>query len=193
MAERRRNTDNARRYRTYGSVAYQPEYDQEPARAPSRREQMRGSTVRRPEPRRQEQARPRKRPAIRPDVQVRSQGAVSLFAVVGIFAVLVSAFLFVVSCAKLAVANNDIVDLRAQLADLQDENRTLQAKYELVFDLEAIEKKFLSDGTMVKPGSSQTVYLDLSDGDSVVYCDGAGDGLSGVLQRAERFFAGLLP
>ena len=128
MAERRRNTDNARRYRTYGSVAYQPEYDQEPARAPSRREQMRGSTVRRPEPRRQEQARPRKRPAIRPDVQVRSQGAVSLFAVVGIFAVLVSAFLFVVSCAKLAVANNDIVDLRAQLADLQDENRTLQAK-----------------------------------------------------------------
>ena len=49
MAERRRNTDNARRYRTYGSVAYQPEYDQEPARAPSRREQMRGSTVRRPE------------------------------------------------------------------------------------------------------------------------------------------------
>lgn len=193
MAERRRNTDNARRYRTYGSVAYQPEYDQEPARAPSRREQMRGSTVRHPEPRRQEQARPRKRPAIRPDVQVRSQGAVSLFAVVGIFAVLVSAFLFVVSCAKLAVANNDIVDLRAQLADLQDENRTLQAKYELVFDLEAIEKKFLSDGTMVKPGSSQTVYLDLSDGDSVVYCDGAGDGLSGVLQRAERFFAGLLP
>ena len=193
MAERRRNTDNARRYRTYGSVAYQPEYDQEPARAPSRREQMRGSTVRRPEPRRQEQARPRKRPAIRPDVQVRSQGAVSLFAVVGIFAVLVSAFLFVVSCAKLTVANNDLVDLRAQLADLQDENRTLQAKYELVFDLEAIEKKFLSDGTMVKPGSSQTVYLDLSDGDSVVYCDGAGDGLSGVLQRAERFFAGLLP
>ena len=192
MAERRRNTDHTRRYRTYGSVAYQPEYEQDPVRAPSRREQVRGNTVRRPEPRRQEQVRPRKRPAIRPDVQVRPQGAVSLFAVAGLFAVLVSAFLFVVSCAQLAVANNDIVDLRAQLADLQDENRTLQAKYELVFDLEAIEKEFLSDGTMVKPGSSQTVYLVLSGGDSVEYCDGAGDGLSGMLQRAERFFADLL-
>lgn len=192
MAERRRNTDNTSRYRTYGSVAYQPEYEQDPVHAPSRRELVRGNTVRRPEPRRQEQVRPRKRPAIRPDVQVRPQGAVSLFAVAGLFAVLVSAFLFVVSCAQLAVANNDIVDLRAQLADLQDENRTLQAKYELVFDLEAIEKEFLSDGTMVKPGPGQTVYLDLSGEDSVVYCDGAGEGLSGVLQRAERFFADLL-
>ncbi len=192
MAGRRRNTDNVRRYRTYGSAAYQPEYEQEPVRAPSRKEQVRGNTVRRPEPRRGEQIRPRKRPALRPDVQVRPQGAVSLFAIVGLFAVLACTFLFVVSCAQLAVANNDIVELRSQLADLQDENRTLQAKYELVFDLEAIEKQFLSDGTMVKPGPSQTVYLDLSGGDSVVYYDGAGNGLSGLLQRGERFFAGLL-
>ena len=73
-----------------------------------------------------------------------------------------------------------------------NENRTLQAKYELVFDLEAIEQQFLSDGTMVKPSSGQTVYLDLSGGDSVVYYDGAGDGLSGILQRAEQFFAALM-
>ena len=91
-----------------------------------------------------------------------------------------------------AVANNDIVDLRAQLSDLQDENRTLQAKYELVFDLESIEKQFLSDGSMVKPGAGQTVYLDLSGGDSVVYYDGAGDGLSGLVQRAEQFLGGLM-
>lgn len=195
MAERRRNTGstgNARRYRTYGSEAYQPEYEQEPVRAPSRREQIRGNTVRRPEPQRREQIRPRKRPAVRPEIQVRPQGAVSPFAVVGLFAVLACTFLFVVSCARLAVANNDIVDLRAQLADLQDENRTLQAKYELVFDLEAIEKQFLSDGTMVKPGPGQTVYLDLSSGDSVMYYDGAGEGLSGLLQRAEQFFADLV-
>ena len=195
MAERRRNTGSTggtRRYRTYGSAAYQPEYEQEPDRAPSRREQVRGNTVRRPEPVRRPKVQPRKRPAVRPDVQVRPQGAVSPFAVVGLFAVLACAFLFVVSCAQLAVANNDIVELRSQLADLQDENRTLQAKYELVFDLEAIEKQFLSDGTMVKPGPSQTVYLDLSGGDSVMYYDGAGDKLSGLLQRAEQFFAGLM-
>ncbi len=105
---------------------------------------------------------------------------------------LACAFLLVLNCARLAVANNDIVELRSTLAELQDENRTLQAKYELMYDLEAIEKQFLSDGTMVRPGAGQTVYLDLSEGDSVVYYDGAGEGLSGLLQRAERFFTELL-
>ncbi|MCI8699348.1 MAG: hypothetical protein HFF29_09645 [Oscillospiraceae bacterium] len=188
-AERRKDT---RRYRTNGSVAYQPEFEQESARRSSRRELVRGNTVRRPEPARRPQPRPRRRPAVRPDVQVRPQSAVAPFTVVGLFAVLACAWLLVVSCAKLAVANSDIVDLRAQLSDLQDEGRTLQAKYELVFDLEAIEKQFLSDGSMVRPGVGQTVYLDLSGGDRVVYYDGAGEGLSGLLQRAERFFAGLV-
>ena len=45
---------------------------------------------------------------------------------------------------------------------------------------------------MVRPNENQTVYLDLSGGDSVVYYDGSKNGLSGILQRAERFFAGLL-
>ena len=188
-AERRKDT---RRYRTNGSVAYQPEFEQESARRSSRRELVRGNTVRRPEPARRPQPRPRRRPAVRPDVQVRTQSAVAPFTVVGLFAVLACAWLLVVSCAKLAVANSDIVDLRAQLSDLQDEGRTLQAKYELVFDLEAIEKQFLSDGSMVRPGVGQTVYLDLSGGDRVVYYDGAGEGLSGLLQRAERFIAGLV-
>ena len=190
MAAERRN--DTRRYRTNGSVAYQPEFEQASARRSSRRELVRGNTVRRPEPARRPQPRPRRRPAVRPDVQVRTQSAVAPFTVVGLFAVLACAWLLVVSCAKLAVANSDIVDLRAQLSDLQDEGRTLQAKYELVFDLEAIEKQFLSDGSMVRPGAGQTVYLDLSGGDRVVYYDGAGEGLSGLLQRAERFFAGLV-
>ena len=177
MAAERRN--DTRRYRTNGSVAYQPEFEQASARRSSRRELVRGNTVRRPEPARRPQPRPRRRPAARPDIQVRPQSAVAPFTVVGLFAVL-------------ACANSDIVDLRAQLSDLQDEGRTLQAKYELVFDLEAIEKQFLSDGSMVRPGAGQTVYLDLSGGDRVVYYDGAGEGLSGLLQRAERFFAGLV-
>ena len=124
-AERRKDT---RRYRTNGSVAYQPEFEQESARRSSRRELVRGNTVRRPEPARRPQPRPRRRPAVRPDVQVRTQSAVAPFTVVGLFAVLACAWLLVVSCAKLAVANSDIVDLRAQLSDLQDEGRTLQAK-----------------------------------------------------------------
>ncbi|MBD5134165.1 MAG: hypothetical protein HDT38_06825 [Clostridiales bacterium] len=183
---------NHRRYRTYGSVAYQPEFEQEPARAPARRERVQGNTVRRPEPHRRPVPRPRRRPAVRPSIEVRPQGAVAPFTVVGLFAVLACALMLVISCAQLAKTNHDIVKMRSTLADLQDENRTLQAKYELVYDLEAIEKQFLSDGTMVRPGAGQTVYLDLSGGDSVVYYDGAGEGLSGILQRAERFFAGLM-
>ena len=50
MATQRRT--DARRYRTSGNVAYQPEFEQESVREPSRRELVRGNTVRRPEPRR---------------------------------------------------------------------------------------------------------------------------------------------
>lgn len=188
MADRRRN--EFRRYRTNGSAAYQPEFEEQ-VRKPSR-EQVSGNTVRRPEPHRRPKPQPRRRPAVRPSIQVRPQDAVAPFTVVGLFAVLVCAWLLVVSSARLAEANHDIVKLRSTLSDLQDENRNLQTKYELVYDLEAIEKQFLSDGSMVRPGAGQTVYLDLSGGDSVVYYDGAGEDLSGLLQRAEQFFAGWL-
>ena len=196
MADRRRSSRNSgrsrRRYRTDGNVALQPEVEQEPARSPSRREQIRGNTVRRPEPVRRPQPVPRKRPAPRPDVQVRTQSAFSPFAVVGLFSVLVCTLLLVMSTAQLAEVNNKIVDVRGELSDLQEENQVLQAKYELVFDLEAIEKMFLSDGSMVRAGAGQTIYLDLSAPDSVIYYDGAGKGLPALLQRAERYIDDLL-
>lgn len=194
MAEERRNDSNrgARRYRTYGNVAYQPELEQEPARAPSRRTQAAQAPARRPEQPRRPQIQPRRHHATRPDVQVRPQTAFSPFAVVGLFAVLACALLLVISSARLAVVNNDIVDLRATLADLQDEGQTLQARYELVFDLEAIEQEFLSNGSMVRAGVGQTVYLDLSGGDSVVYYEGSGNSLSALFQWGERFLAGLM-
>lgn len=187
MAAQRR-----RRYRTYGSVAYQPDYAQEPARTPGRRSQAAHGPVRRQEQPKRPQIQPRRRPITRPDVQVRAQSAVSPFAMVGLFAVLACALLLVMSSARLAAVNNDIVNLRSTLSDLQEEGRVLQAQYELEFDLEAIERMFLSNGSMVRAGTGQTVYLDLSEDDSVVYYEGAGDGLSAWLQRAEQFLAGLL-
>lgn len=185
MAEQRRNS---RRYRTYGSVAYQPEVEEQQ----SRRGEIQGNTVRRPEPVRRPSIQPRRRPVTRPDVQVRTQTAVAPFAIVGLFAVLVCTFLLVVSTARLAQANNEIVDMRGELADLQDEARVLQAKYEQVFDLEAIEKQLLSSGSMVRARPGQTVYLDLSAPDSVVYYDGAGEGLSALLNRAEQYLGSLM-
>ena len=194
MADQRRNSRNRSRgrYRTEGNAALQPEVEQEPARSPSRREQIRGNTVRRPEPVRVPRTVPRKRPVPRPDVQVRTQSAFSPFAVVGLFSVLVCTLLLVISTAQLATVNHEIVDLRSDLAGLQDESLMLQAKYELVFDLEAIEKMFLSNGSMVRAGTGQTVYLDLSAPDSVIYYDGAGEGLSALLQRLEQQLGDLL-
>ena len=196
MADRRSSSRNSgrsrRRYRTDGNAALQPEVEQEPARSPSRREQIRGNTVRRPEPVRRPRTVPRKRPAVRQDVQVRAQSAVSPFAVVGMFSVLVCTLLLVISTAQLAEVNNEIVDKRSELAGLQDEGMRLQAKYELVFDLEAIEKMFLSDGSMVRAGTGQTVYLDLSAPDSVIYYDGAGEGLPALIQRLEQRLGDLL-
>ena len=134
MAEQRRN----RRYRTSGNVAYQPEVEQESLREPARRERIHGNTVRRQSPAVRPSIQPRRRPAQRPDVQVRTQTAVAPFAVVGVFAVLACTLLLVVSIAQLAEANYDMVSLRGELADLQDEGRVLQAKHELIFDLEEI-------------------------------------------------------
>lgn len=185
MAEQRRNN---RRYRTYGNVAYQPEVEEKSPR----RGEIQGNTVRRPAPARRPSIQPRRRPAARPDVQVRTQSAVAPFAVVGVFAVLVCTFLLVVSTARLAQANNEIVDMRSELANLQDEARTLQAKYEQVFDLEAIEKQFLSNGSMVRARPGQTVYLDLSTPDNVVYYEGAKDGISALLNQAEDYLRKLL-
>lgn len=183
MADERRN----RRYRTAGSVAYQPEYERDNAvRQPAR--PQRG-----PEPVRHPRIQPRKKMAPRPTVKVRPQDAVAPFTVVGFAVALACALLLVMSSAQLAVVNNDIVDLQGQLSDLQEEERQLQAAYELVFDLEAIEARFTADGSMVRPGAGQMVYLDVSAEDSVVYYDGAADGLSGLIHRAEDFLTGFLP
>ena len=74
-------TERRRRYSTYGSVAYQPQYDGSAARQPARRET--------PQPQRRPRVQPRERVAARPSVEVREQGAVSLFAIVGFMAVAV--------------------------------------------------------------------------------------------------------
>ena len=98
MAEQKRS----RRYRTYGSVAYQPETEQESVKTSSRQRQVRGNAARRPEPARRPRITPRKRPKARPEIRVRSQSAVAPFAVVGLFSVLACTLLLVMSMARRA-------------------------------------------------------------------------------------------
>ena len=184
MATERRTT----RYRTYGSVAYQPEFEQSaaPARRSAQRPRREEEQVRRP------RVQPRTQTVARPSVEVRQQSAVAPFAIVGFIAVALCALMLVMTSAQLAMVNDETVELRATLAELQDEEKTLLAQYELAFDMAAIEDLFTSDGSMVRASSGQTVYLDLSQGDNVVYYEAAQSGLSGLVRQVEQFLADLL-
>lgn len=180
MATERRT----RRYETYGSSAYQPEYERGTA-APARR-------APRTEPVRRPRVQPRTRTVARPQLEVRPQSAVAPFAIVGFAAVLLCALLLVMTSARLAMVNDETVTLRSTLSDLQAEEKVLTAQYELAYDLAAIEEMFTSNGSMVKAGVGNTVYLDLSNGDNVVYYDSAEQGLSGLVRQVEQLLSGLL-
>ena len=174
------NERRTRRYDTYGSLAYQPEYQRGTA-APARRA---------PEPERERRPRvqPRTQTATRPQVEVRQQSAVSPFAILGFAAVALCALLLVMTSAQLAVANDEIVTLTSELSELKSQEKLLTAQYELAYDLSDIETQLISGGEMVKASSAQTVYLDLSDGDSVTYYAAAESGLSGFVRIIEQLF-----
>ena len=176
----------ARRYQTYGNVAYQAEPVPVPNHRTAQRTGREAERVRRP------RVQPRTRTITRPQVEVRPQGAVSPFAIVGILAVAVCALMLVMTSAQLAMVNDETVDLRASLSGLQAEGRTRPTQYELAFDLSEIEQQLTADGSMVKAGPGQTVYLDLSEGDSVVYYHAAQEGIAGLIRQAEEFLSGIL-
>lgn len=178
------NERRTRRYETYGSLAYQPEYQRGTA-APARR-------ARQPERVERPRVQPRERVAARPQVEVRTQSAVAPFAIIGFVAVALCALLLVMTSAQLAMANDEIVTLNSTLSDLQAEEKVLLAQYELAYDLAAIEEMLTADGSMVKADAGHTIYLDMSEGDNVVYYEGAEEGISGLIRQVEQFLAGLL-
>ena len=156
MASRR--SSNRSSYRTYGNVAYAPAYDGSAVRMPGREEPLQ------PQPK----VRPRERERIltRTRVQVREAGEVSPFAVIGFLAVGVFAALLVWSYAQYVITSDQLVTLRGELTQLQEENVVLAAQYEKVFDMERIQEAV--GDTMVRPSSDQIVYIDVSEPDHVV-------------------------
>ena len=169
-----------RPYATDGNVAYKVDN-----RAQTR-ERRRAEQPRRP------RVQPRERVASRPQVEVRQQSAVAPFTIVGFVAVIACALFLVMSSAQLAMVNAETVELRSTLSELQDEKKTLMAQYEKTFDLTALEQQLTADGSMVEAGAGQTVYLDLSQGDSVVYYEEARQGISGLVRQIEEFLSGML-
>ena len=179
MATERRK----RQYSTYGSVAYQPAYAPETERRSARRAAQ---------PQQRPRVQPREQVAARPEVAVRQQSPVSVFAIVGFAAVALCVFMLLSAGAQLAVVADETIALRNELAQLETEAQTLHAQYEQAYDLPAIEQELITSGTMVKTNSANTVYLDLSEADSVIYFEQAAVGVSGIVDRLEAWVEGLL-
>lgn len=121
-----------------------------------------------------------------PKVQVRERQQVSLFSVAGFAAVLCMAVLVLMSYIQLTVLSADTVTLKGQLAMLETEQVRLTAQYEQMFDLATVQEAAEAAG-MVKPGTSQISYIDLSVGDNaVVYRQEDPSALNRVLTSLHR-------
>ena len=184
MAANRRRTTTA--YSAYGSAAYSPLYDGNAARVPRREEELQRLPV--PQPKRREQVRRHERAR----VEVRQAGQIAPFAVIGFLAVAVFAVMLITSYAQLTVANDEMVSLRRELSQLKEENVTLSAQYEKVFDLATIQKAV--GDTMVRPTGDQVVYIDLSEPDTVTIHQGAGasSGVAALWSGVENVFESII-
>lgn len=140
-----------------------------------------GTEVLQPRP----QVRPQKGALVRPRVQVREAGMVSIFAVAGFLAVGLFAVLLLFSHIQLNAISENMVELRGQLSQLQDEEAKLRTQYELAYDLSSVETFATTEGGMIKPQNGQIFYVDLSEPDKVQFFDeeAPGEGAAGALAR----------
>ena len=176
MANRWRNQTTG--YRSYGSVAYAPEFDGSAVRVPEYQE------IPLPNPRVGE--RTRERAVTRTRVEVREVGQVAPFGIIGFLAVGVFAALLLFSYAQYTVMADQMVMLRRELSTAQAESAALSAQYERVFDVDTIQMAV--GETMVLPSADQIVYIDLSEEDNVMLYQGESrtGGIAGLFAGAKE-------
>ena len=134
--------------------------------------------------------RPRTKELTRPHVETRPAGKVAPFAVLGFGAVLVLAVCILMNYVTLSSLANEVVDLNTQMTQLKSEEATLLARYELAYDLGAIESAVTADGSMSRPQPGQMIYVDLTEPDSVtVYSQ---EETAGFWDGVEEFIGGIL-
>ena len=169
-----------RRYDPYRNMC--AAYDGSAARV------LQGGEVAAPRPK--VRPRPRANELTRPHVEARPAGTVSIFAVVGFAAVVALAICILMSYVQLASLANEVVDLNTQMTKLKSEEATLLARYELAYDLGAIESAVTADGSMSRPQPGQMIYVDLTEPDSVtVYGQ---EETTGFWDGVEEFIGGIL-
>ena len=167
-------------YDPYRNIAYA--YDGSAARVLEQEE------VLRPRPK----VRPRHKVVARPQVQVRLAGRVSPFAVLGFAAVMVMAVFIIAGYVQLSAISAQSVALSNEMSQLKSEEATLRARYELAYDLGAIESAVTSDGSMSRPQAGQMVYVDLTEPDSVVRYGQTEESGGSILDSVEEVVGDLM-
>lgn len=107
--------------------------------------------------------------------------------VVAILVVAVVIMMMLMSHAQLVMVNDEAVNLRSELSQLQDEGTKLKVQYELTYDLQEIETQMLASGQMIKIQDWQTYVLELSEPDNVEYFQYKGELEERVANLARNF------
>ena len=168
----------ARQYQApaYGNTAYYTQEYQQGSAAPRRRRdrgpQLQELPLVRPRKGAQQQVHTRVK------VNLRPQDEVSFLPAVGLLAAAFMAVMIILSYSRLDGIYARTVQTRDQLTVLQQEEQTLMAQYEEVFDQAALESAIAQSGVMLTEAQNdQKVYVDLSEPDNAVVYDRGGDGL----------------
>ena len=168
MADSRKRRPAQRKSSTYGSMAYKLDYYSDVVAVPQPRVAPMPRTAPKAQPKADPQVTTRVRERSRVRVTTRQQQAVAPFAIIGFLAAAAIAVVLRLGNIQLNSLYADNVQLQKQLTTLKTEHADLTAQFELKFDQAKLEAAVAADGTLAKPNSNQSVYIDLSEPDNAV-------------------------
>ena len=168
MADSRKRRPAQRKSSTYGSMAYKLDYYSDVVAVPQPRVAPMPRTAPKAQPKADPQVTTRVRERSRVRVTTRQQQAVAPFAIIGFLAAAAIAVVLLLGNIQLNSLYADNVQLQKQLTTLETEHADLTAQFELKFDQAKLEAVVAADGTLAKPNSNQSVYIDLSEPDNAV-------------------------
>ena len=168
MADSRKRRPAQRKSSTYGSMAYKLDYYSDVVAVPQPRVAPMPRTAPKAQPKADPQVTTRVRERSRVRVTTRQQQAVAPFAIIGFLAAAAIAVVLLLGNIQLNSLYADNVQLQKQLTTLETEHADLTAQFELKFDQAKLEAAVAADGTLAKPNSNQSVYIDLSEPDNAV-------------------------
>lgn len=152
----------------YGNLAYDRFGTSAPAIEAPYFPREEEAPVRQPAP--QVEAQPREKVSVRTAAEAKPQARVnvSVFALLGIPAVILCMVLLLRSYIQLTALSQESAELESRIAQLQEEQTKLEIVYESTFDMAQVEQIAKADLGMVKAGTEQVSYIRSSSGDVAV-------------------------